>query len=197
MRRRSNNHFELGLELPGLRLARLVAVPLFHTPESAGPKTRATEGLILLSVSDTGCLGTRMDCTVLQMLARQSTEAPSQPSTGEGAGLATQNRKPTLHNSPTSCSTVPEKGSTQPGHTHWTPTKTCRRTGTGQVGRAMSACPWPIWCRHGSDPSGTARTFHFESGFSGCFLKGGRVAPSTMLLLFLHQKIQLSAAKEY
>lgn len=118
MRRRSNNHFELGLELPGLRLARLVAVPLFHTPESACPKTRATEGLILLSVSDTGCLGTRMDCTVLQMSARQSTEAPSQPSTGEGAGLATQNRKPTLHNSPTSCSTVPEKGSTQPGHTH-------------------------------------------------------------------------------
>lgn len=132
--------------------SRLVAVPLFYTPQSAWPPDwwhSETPSLLC----EAGCLGTRMDHAVPQMSARQSMVTPSRPGVGEGrpgwqCGARSQH-SPTaplmLH---PSLKRASHNLVAHAGH----PQRPADEPGTGQVGRAISVGLGPFQSRHGSDP---------------------------------------------
>ena len=99
-----------------------------------------------------------MGGTILQMSARQSEKAPSQPGVGEEGGAGhmeqkantTQQSHPMLHSSPPRAL---HNGGTHIGH----PLRLADKLGTDQVSRAISACLRPFWFRHGLDPRTAGR----------------------------------------
>lgn len=134
-----------------------------------------------------------MGRTILQISARQSEEAPSQPGVGEEGGAGhmehkantTQQSHPMLRSSP---SWALHNWGTHTGH----PLRLADKLGTDQVSRAISAYLRPFRFRHGLDPR-TAGRRQCSPFLSLLILKEGsqdasgrvRVTPPTTLLLHL------------
>jgi len=149
--------FEPRPELSGLGSAGPVAVPLvcdlgLAWPQSSGIKRDCT---ILICYRLSG----HQDGPYNPADVSQAERGGPFPARGGGGGRGWPHGAESQHHTavPPHAPFTPATGSTQLGHTHWTPTKTCDKLGTDQVSRAICACLRPFWFRPGLDLRTTGR----------------------------------------